>query len=447
MPDIDSTAILTEIRGLGENLKKTQDSLAEVKTSDDGLRASVAEMKTKLSVFEDAARNRTGVFAILKPDPKRVRWNRFLAVQHAITFPHRMPAGWGFKSEKDVWDYYGAGFEREACGRGEKAHVPGQEYDGSGGDKLRATALQTTMNTYGGFLVPEEVGGFIEKLRPQVVAFGLGASETMTNAGLVTWNRQGTAASVANYTAEGANSTQADMRFEAIELQPHAAKTHVIINREALLRADPSINGIVDQDLALQVARNLDKQILYGPTVSGAPKGIVNYPGSTLDTNDVFQSLNGPADGGAGALALASFPKILGKVKVKDAFTGRFGWAMHPTYEQRLGILATAASIFFPFMWAVPSTGDYAGEKGSILGHPYKTTTQLTVDGTTAATSGIIGGDFSQITVYRWAPGVEFRMSEHVNFLANQVVVQVIDSHDILIKHPAAFCGAYNFTS
>lgn len=449
MPEPDTTAVLTEIRGLGENLAKTQKELSETKTALEEARASSKDAHQKLIALEDAARNRTGVFSILRPQPQRIRYSRFLAAQYAITHPHRFREMFGrsLGEEKAVWDFYDAGFEREAIERGGKAFVPGQPYDADKPDGVRASALSTVSETYGGFLVPEEVGGFIEKLRAQVVAFQLGAQEAMTNASPVRWLRQGTAASVANYTGEGADSTQADLRVEEIQLSPHAAKTHVVINRELLLRADPSIDSIVNNDLVEQVARNIDLQILYGPSVTGAPTGIVNAPASNLDSGDAVQTLNGPADGGAGALALASFSKILGKVKLKNAFKGRFGWAMHPTYEQRLAILATAASIFNPTMWGVSKDGAYAGESGGILGFPYKTTTQLTADGTTAATAGIIGGDFSQITLYRWKPGVEFRTSDHVKFLSNQVVVQVIDSHDILIRHPAAFCAAYNFTS
>jgi HK97 family phage major capsid protein len=281
----------------------------------------------------------------------------------------------------------------------------------------------------GGFLVPEGVLGFGNILRAQSVCFRLGAEEVLTNSNPLVWNRQSGSATVA-YSAEGATVSASDLTLQQVSLQPRSAKALVRVSRELIERGDPAVDSIVKNDLLRILALNVDKQAMIGPQGASAPTGIVATSGVGSDTTAATSTT---------ALAI-----LVQKVKTANGIVeGKLGWAMHPVMEQRIMQLGPTTTL--P-IYMNPNQG-YAAENVPILGAPYATTTQLAASNGTAGTCQILFGDWSQLKIVRWKPGLEIRFSFDRYFDTNEVGILGVDAHDILVKQAGSFAFNNSLTS
>jgi HK97 family phage major capsid protein len=283
----------------------------------------------------------------------------------------------------------------------------------------------------GGFLVPEGVLGFGEMLRARTVIFKLGAEEIQTNVNPLNWNRQ-SAGSTVSYTAEGVAPTATDLTLQQVALTPKSAKALVRCSRELVERGDPAVDSIVRSDLIKQLAINLDTQALRGNSIAGAPIGITQTASVGTDTT---------AATSATALAI-----LIRTVKAANGIVeGRLGWAMHPVMEQRIMALGTSLTAGGN-MFQNPNLG-FASETLTLMGAPYATTTILAAANGTANQAQIMFGDWSQLAIVRWKPGIEIRFSFERYFDTNEVGILGIDAHDVLVKNAASFAFNNSLTS
>jgi HK97 family phage major capsid protein len=260
------------------------------------------------------------------------------------------------------------------------------------------------------------------------VCFKLGAEEITTNVNPLVWNRQSGSATVA-YSAEGATVSASDLTLQQVSLAPKSAKALVRVSRELVERADPAVDAIIRNDLMRILALNVDKQAMIGPQGASAPTGIVSTAGVGSDTTAATSTT---------ALAI-----LIQKVKTANGIVeGKLGWAMHPVMEQRVMQLAASSSL----LYTNPNAG-YAGENLTILGAPYATTTQLAASNGTAGTCQILFGDWSQLKIVRWKPGLEIRFSFDRYFDTNEVGILGVDAHDILVKQAGSFAFNNSLTS
>jgi HK97 family phage major capsid protein len=135
-------------------------------------------------------------------------------------------------------------------------------------------------NTLGGFLVETQNLGseFIPLLRNRARVLGLGA-RVLNLSGPVTIPRQAGAGTV-NALGETVASTLSAMNFTQLTLTPQAVGAFQQYSKMLLMESNPSIDGLIRDDILQQIALKIDLAALHGGlTASGASVGIAGTTG------------------------------------------------------------------------------------------------------------------------------------------------------------------------
>ena len=145
-----------------------------------------------------------------------------------------------------------------------------------GADAVSTRALQASLGSTGGYLIPIELSSeLIELLRPKtVVRRACPASRQISlPRGNLTIGRQNTGATV-GYIGEGQSTAYTQETVGEITLQAKKAKAIVPISNDLIRFAQTSADMIVRDDLVRQLAVLEDQNFLRGVGSVYAPKGI-----------------------------------------------------------------------------------------------------------------------------------------------------------------------------
>ena len=139
--------------------------------------------------------------------------------------------------------------------------------------------LTVGTNTAGGHLVgTDHMGGsFIDALRARMVTMSLGARLMANLSGNVAIPAMNAATSV-YWVAEGAAPTEGAPTFRQVTLSAKNVAAYVDISRNLMIQADPSVEGIIRDDITMGVAQALDTVALNGGG-SNEPSGVLQTTG------------------------------------------------------------------------------------------------------------------------------------------------------------------------
>lgn len=314
-------------------------------------------------------------------------------------------------------DWKRAGFElecsravAESLGKAPRGFfVPAEVQRAMGAQSLQRQ--QVGDPTLGGFIVAQDYRGdlFVEALRAQSIAMQAGVRTLPGLQGNVTIPVQTGNATFA-WIQEGANGTDSNLTFGAINMAPRTISGAVPMTRRLLAQSSPAIEMLVRQDLVTGAALALDDAIFEGTGHSGIPLGISNHAGinTTAVSTDAsptwaeivsFESEIAADNALGGRMAYVTTPAIVGHCKTtsKDVGSGRF-------------IL----------------------EGNQLNGYPVYTSTQLT-------TSAIIFGDWSQIMVGLWGV-LDIKADESTLAASGGLVLRAFHDVDVGIRQAVAFC-------
>lgn len=156
---------------------------------------------------------------------------------------------------------------------------------------------------------------FIDLLRANVVIQELGATLLSGLIGNVDIPRQ-TAAATAQWIAEDSPITASDPTFGKVSLTPKHVAGMVEISRNMLLQPSVSMEGIVREDLARQIALAVDTAAINGSGTGNQPRGVLNQAG----IGSVALGANG------GALTYDAAADLMGAVADVNAERGAVGF-------------------------------------------------------------------------------------------------------------------------
>lgn len=91
-----------------------------------------------------------------------------------------------------------------------------------------------------------------------------------------------TGASAPAWRNENAQIASGDLTLDAVTFTARSLAFEVKVSRELLEDSDPNIGGVIEADLAAQVALELDRVALRGSGTSPEPKGVLNQAGVTI---------------------------------------------------------------------------------------------------------------------------------------------------------------------
>lgn len=265
--------------------------------------------------------------------------------------------------------------------------------------------------TAGGFIVAQDYRGdlFVEALRAQSVAMQAGVRTLPGLQGNVTIPVQ-TGSATFSWIQEGANGTDSNLTFGAINLAPRTISGAVPMTRRLLAQSSPAIEQLVRMDLVKGAALALDLAIFEGAGHSGVPLGVANNASinTTAISTDAsptwaemvsFEQEVATDNALGGSMAYVTTPAIVGHCKTTSKDTG---------------------------------SGLFIQIGNEINGYPVYTTTQLT-------TSLIIFGDWSQVLVGMWGV-LDIKADESTLAASGGLVLRAFQDADVGIRHPVAFC-------
>ena len=352
-----------------------------------------------------------------------------------------------FKEFQDKLDAYAKGLQE----RFPVLSMPGVEKDATGKDKkkyslaraaagvatkdfslcpyehevsrelAKTRAMSFGIDSGGGFLVPTEVmGGLIEKLEPQVIAFDLGVQTIEAgNVSPIVRNRQ-TGSATAEWVGEMASASKSQIKIGRMEVSPKAVSAKTDISNLLMLLGQGAAEQLIEREFAKRFARAFDRAILIGANSEIGPVGIANTIGVNTSTT-----------------ASLDYDKVVDfekELMLDDALMGRLGWALTPAQLVIIRKLKDTSGQPMQLR-SIDGKGP-----GSIIGYPFRTSTQL---GTTGANT-VIFGDFSSATFYRWFGGMILKSTDTSDTAIDSNLTRVAGTMygDVGVEQPTAFCVA-----
>jgi len=264
----------------------------------------------------------------------------------------------------------------------------------------------------GGYLIGTENMSLIDLLRNNTLVNTLGVQTMSGLVGNVTIPKQ-TGASSLFWIADDEATTTSDLTFGQLSMTPHTASAATPMSRQLLLQSDPSIDGIVQGDLARTIAIGVDLAVLNGSGTNGEPRGLLNTSGvGTQTTSTVtwaqmvgFESTVATANALLGSVSFLTTPAVRGSLKTvkKDAGSGIF-----------------------------------LMEGTEVNGYRLDATTQMPAN-------NILFGDWSTVVIGEWGV-LELRtVDQGTNYRKGEVEILAFKSMDVAVRQPTAFVKSTDF--
>jgi len=288
----------------------------------------------------------------------------------------------------------------------------------------RRAGQEAATGTLGGFLVPDVLRPdlYIDRLRAASILprlnvtyldglIGSTVIPRLTGSGSVVW------------IAENEEPTESEAGFGSVTLTPRTAACTMSYSRRMLLNAVPSIEQLLRNDIARQVATALDAAAIAGPG-GKQPIGLLNagVPVVPIDTNGGAPTVEdlidlsaapGERDATAAGPSWLTNPKVVATVqKIKESGTGRY-----------------------IFIDSLP---------GSLLGYGLVSSTTVPSDLTKGTSSGVcsaaIFGSWSSMLIGRWS-GLDILADPYSRGASGAVRLYAFQDVDVGFRHIESFAA------
>jgi len=229
----------------------------------------------------------------------------------------------------------------------------------------------------------------------------------------------------AEWKSETADAPDGSFTFRGLNLEPHRVSAYIDVSWQ-LLRQGPAIENYLRMELTGALADAIQTVAIAGTGATNQPAGILN----TLNIGSVVGGANGAA------------PTYEGLTSLEHAVAaandrGHTGWLVSPSVRRKLRRTAMFASGSVP-TWA-------ADQARSLLGHLAGVTTSvpdtLTKGASAAVCSAIIHGEFTELFMGFWGPGIfvdAVPFGGHLNGKTRLVATCYFDSG---VRAPEAFAA------
>lgn len=283
-------------------------------------------------------------------------------------------------------------------------------------------AMSTDVDSAGGFLVPEQALGerYIEQLRAATIAEELGATVLTGLVGSPVKITKETGDVTAYWVTEAGTITNSDMALGEVTLQPREAAARVIVSNRLLEMSNPSVEAKIRKSMAVRTGLLQDLSILQG-TGGTQPQGILNSAPNTT------------------SMTAVPTPDLLFnmiyEIEVDNAAGDDMAWGFHPRTWHSLRKTKDAEGNYV----LIPKEGSI--RSGTLLGLPFKTTTQIPITLGAGAASRIYVGRWAAALVGRWG-GMELSVSKETNdaFERRQTHILLTSLMDTAVEHGENFC-------
>jgi HK97 family phage major capsid protein len=263
----------------------------------------------------------------------------------------------------------------------------------------------------GGNLVDDVLlaGSFIDILRNKLALANAGMTTLTGINGNISIPRQSSAAT-AYWVGENSSPTESQQAVDQVNLSPKTCGAFVDYSRRLLLQSSIDVESMVRDDIATQIALELDRVGINGSGSSNQPQGIINTSGIGS------QSLTG----------FGTFAEYIGMetdVAVANADAGNLRYIINASARGALKSTEKASN-----------TAQFVYENDEINGYPVNVSNQL-------GNNDALFGDFSMLIMAMWS-GLDLTVDPYAGATAGTVRIIALQDVDFAVKQPGAFCFA-----
>jgi HK97 family phage major capsid protein len=326
-------------------------------------------------------------------------------------------------------------------------------------------ALVVSVGSSGGFIVPPDyVAEIIELLRPRAQVRSAGPRVIPMPRGTMTLPGQASAAT-ATYGSETAQISSSQQKLNQIVASYKKLTALVPVSNDMMRYADPAVDAFVRDDLVKVIALREDLAFLLGDGTLDTPRGFLSFAngwvGANSGTIGVFSTsgnstlaVNGsdPANSTGGnfissnaSYTLATVASELGgcvnRLDTANVPDMKRVWFMHPRSFNYLFNVQNSLGVYV-----------YREElvTGTLLGYPFKKTTQIGTNYHDAASSNndnsfvflaemdeamILDSMSLELAVSREGSYVDSSGNTVSAFQNDQTLIRAIAEHDFQLRH------------
>lgn len=296
----------------------------------------------------------------------------------------------------------------------------------------------------GGYLVPTEIADeIVTLLRARSAVYRLGPTVIPVKKELAVTSLL--TGATAGYVGENDRISVSEQTFgQDPLLRPKALAALVPVSNRLLRDTEnPTVESVIRSDLAEVLALRADLAFLRGTGPDPEPIGIKNIPGLTP----------GPDLGPNGRqIEFDDLKDIPAALRTLNAPFNWPGWIFHPRLLNHLEKLKDADGHYIADAGLL--TFDPTGGGGTLLGYPFRTTTQIPVTLTTGASHDTTDIYFSSDWQECWIgenEGLRLELSAEATYTTDngdtwhsawqqdQTVFRAVMTHDIGLRRPELF--------
>lgn len=296
-------------------------------------------------------------------------------------------------------------------------------------EKRADQPLQDTA-TYGVDLIPTNKTGFIDFLKPDLVAESLGATMMRGLQGDVSIPKALTGLT-ASWEGEIDVAAETQSTFGSVALTPHRLAAFTDISKQLINQSSIDVEAWVRNEISRTTAQKLESTIISGDTGGSDPfMGVLNYTG----VGDVTVG----ATGGAPTYALMA--QMESEVAIDNALIGKLAWMINHKLRSKLRTVAKDSG-----------SGQFIWEPGNtILGYNVGVTS-LVPSNLAKSTSGnvlsaAIFGNWEDMMIGQWG-GYDITVDPYT--LSTYALVRVVINSfwDMKLKHAESFAICDEFAT
>lgn len=287
------------------------------------------------------------------------------------------------------------------------------------------TATGGSNGSEGGVLIQTSVGTMIERLRAKLIVGQMGATQLGGLVGNIDFPVFG-ADDQAAEKSEVAAANESSPTWTKKTISPKRLPVFGEYSRQLLAQVgNVSVESMVRDDLAYQIAKVIDLRAIAGDGSSNRPTGIL----STSGIGSVVGGTDGAAPDHDDIIDLET------EVAIDDADLGRLGYLTTPGVRGKLKKTKTDSGSGI-FVWPTGAR--------ELNGYNVGVTTQVPSTLTKGASSGvchaIIFGNFADLIVAQWG-GLEFLVNPFAKDTEGIVRINAWTFYDILVRRAQSFAA------
>ncbi len=290
---------------------------------------------------------------------------------------------------------------------------------------MTATGTTSTAGDQGGTSIQTTLRGLVAPLYSRTVLAGLGTSFLTGLVGNVSIPTFGDTTEQTEKT-ENADADEVTSLTGAVSLSPKRLPVVIDLSQQLLLQSSVDVEAWVNSHLLRKVGIRIDRMGIHGAGSSNQPTGIL----ATSGIGSVVGGTNGAAptwanivaletaisssDADVGSLNYLTNPKVRGKLKTTEKFSGTNGMAVWENGNTLNGYGAGVSNV-------VSST--------------------LTKGSASAICSAIIFGNFEDLIVAGWGGLDVQRVTDRASAIAGKTSIVVTAFYDAVVQRAASFAA------